>query len=86
MSYCWRISFKVLEVLFLRKFPKLFCLQRRHVGYTNLGTFEFANSIPAFLETGFLHLCGSVRKLIVAVNAVHVVFGTSSGVCFGLAL
>src|SRR5712691_5000364 len=26
----------------------LFCLQRRHVGYTNFGTFEFANSIPPF--------------------------------------
>src|SRR5438093_1487533 len=32
----------------LRGFPQLFCLQRRHVGYTNFGTFEFANSIGAF--------------------------------------
>jgi hypothetical protein len=45
MGYCWRISFKVLEVLFLRQFPKRFCLPRRHVGYTCFGTFEFANSI-----------------------------------------
>jgi hypothetical protein len=28
----------------LGKFPQLFCLSRRHVGYTNFGTFEFANS------------------------------------------
>ena len=38
-------GFKVLEELFLRKFPKLCCLQSRHVGYTNFGTCEFANSI-----------------------------------------
>ena len=47
--YCWRIYFKVLEVLFFCMFPKRFCLQRRHVGYTNFGTFEFANSIVSLL-------------------------------------
>ena len=30
------------------KFPKLFCLPRRHVGHTHFGTFEFANSILGF--------------------------------------
>ena len=30
------------------KFPQLFCLQRRHVGQTNFGTFGFANSIQGF--------------------------------------
>src|SRR5262245_7494868 len=29
-------------------FPKLFCLQTRYVGYTDFGTFEFANSIGSF--------------------------------------
>jgi len=37
--------FKVLEVLFLEKFSQLFCLQRRHVGHTNFGTWGLANSI-----------------------------------------
>jgi hypothetical protein len=36
---------------FLRQFPKLFCLQRRHVGYTHFGTFEFANSIRPIFDT-----------------------------------
>jgi len=49
--YCWRTSFKVLGVRFLGKFPQLFCIPRRHVGHTNFGTFEFANSIPPFFET-----------------------------------
>src|SRR5262245_41556193 len=38
------------STFFLGKFPRLFCLQRRRVGYTNCGTFEFANSIRAFSE------------------------------------
>jgi hypothetical protein len=29
VGYCWRIYFKVLEVLFLRQFPKRFCLPRK---------------------------------------------------------
>ena len=35
----------------LGKFPQLFCLQRRHVGYTHFGTFEFANSIRPLRRT-----------------------------------
>ena len=31
-------------------FPQLFCLSRRHVGYVNFGTFEFANSIRPFVR------------------------------------
>jgi hypothetical protein len=46
-GYCWRIYFKVLEVLFLGKFPQLFCLQRRDVEHTNFRTWGFANSIRA---------------------------------------
>ena len=30
------------------QFPQLFCLPRRHVGYTNFGTWGFANSIRPF--------------------------------------
>ena len=40
----WESSF------FLRKFPRLFCFPRRHVGYTNFSTFEFANSIRRLNE------------------------------------
>src|SRR5262249_45772494 len=32
------------------KFSKLFRLPSRHVGYTNIGTWGFANSIPPFFE------------------------------------
>ena len=49
--YCWRTSFKVLGVRFLGKFPQLFCIPRRHVGHTNFGTFEFANSIGTLFAT-----------------------------------
>ena len=35
----------------MHTFPTCFCLQRRHVGYTHFGTFEFANSIRRFCET-----------------------------------
>ena len=35
----------------MRKFPQLFCLQSRHVGYTNFDTWGLANSIPGFIET-----------------------------------
>ena len=45
MTYWWRIYFKVLEILFLRKFPKSFCLQRSHVGYTLFGILECVNII-----------------------------------------
>jgi hypothetical protein len=51
VGYCWRTPFKVLGVLFPGKFPQLFCLQRRHVGHINFGTFEFANSIGWVCET-----------------------------------
>ncbi len=40
-------SFKVLGVLFLGKSSQLFCLQRRHVGHTNFGTWGLTNSIRA---------------------------------------
>jgi hypothetical protein len=53
VGYCWRTPFKVLGVLFPGKFPQLFCLQRRHVGHINFGTFEFANSIRRFVDTQF---------------------------------
>ena len=43
---------------FLRKFPTLFCLPRRHVGYTYFGTFEFANSIRWFFETTSFSIAG----------------------------
>jgi len=39
---------KFWQYFFLCKFPQLFCLQRRHVGHTNFGTSEFANSIRPF--------------------------------------
>ena len=32
----------------MRQVPKLFCLPKRHVGYTNFGSSEFANSIRAY--------------------------------------
>jgi hypothetical protein len=32
------------------RFPKFFYLPRRHVGYTNFGTSEFANSILPFVR------------------------------------
>ena len=32
----------------MRKFPQLFCLQRRHVGHTDFGTWGLANSIRPF--------------------------------------
>jgi hypothetical protein len=53
-GYCWQIYFKVLEVLFLRQFPKRFCLPRRHMGYTNFSTSGFANSIRVFFDRGLL--------------------------------
>ena len=40
--------FKVLGVLFLGKFAQLLCLQRRHVGRTNCGTWGLTNSIRPF--------------------------------------
>jgi hypothetical protein len=42
---------KFSEYVFSGKFPQLFYLPRRHMGHTNFGTFEFANSIPPFFET-----------------------------------
>jgi hypothetical protein len=50
-GYCWRIYFKVLEALFLASVSQAFLPSKEHVGYTNFGTFEFANSIGAFFET-----------------------------------
>src|SRR5437763_13605855 len=45
---------KFEKYFFLGKFPKLFCLQRRHVGHTDFGTGGLANSIPPFFETQLL--------------------------------
>src|SRR5215831_11182560 len=42
---------KFQAYFFLGTFPQLFCLPRRHVGYTSFGTFEFANSIGRVFET-----------------------------------
>ena len=33
------------------KFPQLFCLQRRHLGHPNFGTWGLANSIILVFET-----------------------------------
>jgi hypothetical protein len=32
-------------------FTQLFCLQRRHMGHTHVGTWGLANSIPSFFKT-----------------------------------
>jgi hypothetical protein len=37
----------------LGKFPQLFCLQSRHVGHTNFGTWRLANSIRAIFESAY---------------------------------
>src|SRR5215216_4615338 len=41
---------KFYEYFFLEKFPQLFCLQSRHVGHTNFGTWRLANSFGTFFE------------------------------------
>jgi hypothetical protein len=54
VGYCWPTSFKVPGGLFLREVSSVFCLQRRHVGPANFGTWGLANSIHPFYETKFL--------------------------------
>src|SRR4029434_7543076 len=49
IRYCWPTSCNVLGVLFLGDVSSAFCLQRRHVGHTNFGTWGLANSIPSFV-------------------------------------
>src|SRR4029453_12148873 len=43
-------SCNVLGALFLGDVSSAFCLQRRHVGHTNFGTWGLANSIPSFFR------------------------------------
>src|SRR5215813_13227747 len=40
-----QLTSKFQAYFFLGKFAQLFCLQRRHVGHTNFGTWGLANSI-----------------------------------------
>jgi hypothetical protein len=48
------------EYFFSGKFPQLFCLQRRHVEYTHVGTYEFANSI----RCGLSYIVADFRQII----------------------
>src|SRR5262245_49926717 len=42
---------KVLVVPFSGKFPELFCLQRRHVGHTNFGTWGWPTVSGRFRDS-----------------------------------
>jgi hypothetical protein len=56
MHYCWRIYFKVLEVLFLASVSQAFLPSKKACEIHKFGTFEFANSIRPLNETSF---CGA---------------------------
>jgi hypothetical protein len=52
----------------LGQFPQLFCLQRRHLGHPNFGTWGLTNSIRAlfwhFPRHGIRNVAGSLDHLI----------------------
>jgi hypothetical protein len=59
-GYCWRMYFKVLEVLFLVSVSQAFLPSKKAYGTHHFGTFEFANSIRAFLIRSWLAGSGAL--------------------------
>src|SRR5262245_66141497 len=49
-GYCWRIYFKVLEILFLASVSQAFLPSKKACEIHKFGTFEFANSIGRVIE------------------------------------